>query len=98
MWTYEQAYGFTRLRVLVSAAELWFAIVFVWSWWPGSGCAAGRGCRGRSSPRRRRALLGVAAAQPGPVHRRAQRAAGYTRNDQIDSATWPSSPPMRCRR
>jgi hypothetical protein len=28
MWTYEQAYGFTRLRVLVSACELWLGVVF----------------------------------------------------------------------
>jgi hypothetical protein len=29
MWTYEQAYGFTRLRVLVSACELWLGVVFL---------------------------------------------------------------------
>ena len=29
MWTYEQAYGFSRLRVLVSACELWLGVVFV---------------------------------------------------------------------
>jgi hypothetical protein len=29
MWTYEQAYGFTRLRVLVSACELWLGAVFL---------------------------------------------------------------------
>jgi hypothetical protein len=28
MQTYEQAYGFTRLRILVSACELWFGVVF----------------------------------------------------------------------
>jgi hypothetical protein len=29
MWTYEQAYGFTRLRVLVSTCELWLGVVFL---------------------------------------------------------------------
>lgn len=29
MWVYEQAYGFTRLRLTVSAVELWLGIVFV---------------------------------------------------------------------
>jgi hypothetical protein len=29
MWAYEQAYGFTRLRILVSACELWLGVVFV---------------------------------------------------------------------
>ena len=29
MWAYEQAYGFTRLRVLVSACELWLGVVFL---------------------------------------------------------------------
>ena len=29
MWAYEQAYGFTRLRVLVSVCELWLGIVVV---------------------------------------------------------------------
>jgi hypothetical protein len=29
MWTYEQAYGFSRLRVLVSACELWLGVVFL---------------------------------------------------------------------
>jgi hypothetical protein len=29
MWVYEQEYGFTRLRVLVSAFELWLGVVFV---------------------------------------------------------------------
>jgi hypothetical protein len=29
MWAYEQAYGFTRLRLLVSVCELWLGIVFV---------------------------------------------------------------------
>jgi hypothetical protein len=29
MWTYEQAYGFTRLRVLVSVCEMWLGVVFV---------------------------------------------------------------------
>jgi hypothetical protein len=29
MWAYEQAYGFTRLRLLVSACELWLGGVFV---------------------------------------------------------------------
>ena len=29
MWTYEQAYGFTRLRLLVSACELWLGLVFI---------------------------------------------------------------------
>jgi hypothetical protein len=29
MWTYEQAYGFTRLRLLVSACELWLGLLFV---------------------------------------------------------------------
>jgi hypothetical protein len=29
MATYQQAYGFTRLRVLVSACELWLGVVFV---------------------------------------------------------------------
>ena len=29
MWTYEQAYGFSRLRVLVSVCELWLGVVFL---------------------------------------------------------------------
>jgi hypothetical protein len=29
MWVYEQEYGFTRLRVVVSAFELWLGVVFV---------------------------------------------------------------------
>jgi hypothetical protein len=29
MWTYEQAYGFSRLRVLVSVCELWLGLVFL---------------------------------------------------------------------
>jgi hypothetical protein len=29
MWAYEQAYGFTRLRLLVSACELWLGAVFL---------------------------------------------------------------------
>jgi len=29
MWTYEQAYGFSRLRILVSACELWLGVVFL---------------------------------------------------------------------
>src|SRR5690606_34756713 len=29
MWAYEQAYGFTRLRVLVSAVEVWLGVVLV---------------------------------------------------------------------
>jgi len=29
MWAYEQAYGFTRLRLLVSACELWLGVLFV---------------------------------------------------------------------
>ncbi|MBN1172327.1 MAG: DUF4173 domain-containing protein [Micromonosporaceae bacterium] len=29
MWVYEQAYGFTRLRLLVSAFELWLGLVFL---------------------------------------------------------------------
>ena len=29
MWAYEQAYGFTRLRVLVSVCELWLGALFV---------------------------------------------------------------------
>jgi hypothetical protein len=29
MWVYEQEYGFTRLRVLVSAFELWLGVVFL---------------------------------------------------------------------
>jgi hypothetical protein len=29
MWAYEQAYGFTRLRLLVSVCEVWLGVVFV---------------------------------------------------------------------
>lgn len=29
MWTYQQAYGFTVLRVLVSVAEVWIAVVYL---------------------------------------------------------------------
>jgi hypothetical protein len=29
MWAYEQAYGFTQLRLLVSVCELWLGVVFV---------------------------------------------------------------------
>jgi hypothetical protein len=29
MWTYEQAYGFSRLRILVTACELWLGVVFL---------------------------------------------------------------------
>ena len=29
MWAYEQAYGFTQLRLLVSAFELWLGVVFL---------------------------------------------------------------------
>ncbi|MEJ2858610.1 MULTISPECIES: DUF4153 domain-containing protein [unclassified Saccharothrix] len=29
MWVYQQAYGFTTLRVLVSACELWLALVYL---------------------------------------------------------------------
>lgn len=29
MWAYEEAYGFTRLRLLVSACELWLGVVFL---------------------------------------------------------------------
>ncbi|MEU4252316.1 DUF4173 domain-containing protein [Amycolatopsis sp. NPDC026612] len=29
MWTYQQAYGFTVLRLLVEVCELWFGVVFV---------------------------------------------------------------------
>jgi hypothetical protein len=29
MWTYEQAYGFSRLRLLVSACEIWLGVIFV---------------------------------------------------------------------
>jgi hypothetical protein len=29
MWTYQQAYGFTVLRLLVEVCELWFGAVFV---------------------------------------------------------------------
>jgi len=29
MWLYEDAYGFTRLRILVQAVELWLGLVFV---------------------------------------------------------------------
>jgi hypothetical protein len=29
MWTYEQAYGFSRLRLMVSAWEIWLGVIFV---------------------------------------------------------------------
>jgi hypothetical protein len=29
MWTYEQAYGFSRLRLMVSACEIWLGVIFV---------------------------------------------------------------------
>jgi MFS family permease len=29
MWTYEQAYGFSRLRLLVSACETWLGVIFL---------------------------------------------------------------------
>ena len=29
MWVYEQAYGFTRLRLVVSAFELWLGVLFL---------------------------------------------------------------------
>lgn len=63
MWTYEQVYGFTRLRVMVSAAELWFAIVF------GMVLVAGVRLRAAWLPRvvlasAALALLGVAALNP----------------------------------
>jgi hypothetical protein len=53
MWTYEQAYGFTRLRLLVSACELWLGLVFALV------LAAGIRLRGRWLPT---AALGTAAA------------------------------------
>jgi hypothetical protein len=53
MWTYEQAYGFTRLRLLVSACELWLGLVFVLV------LVAGIRLRGRWLPP---AALGTAAA------------------------------------
>ena len=72
MHVYEQAYGFTRLRVLVSAFELWLGAVFVLV------LAAGVRLRAAGCPARRPAsAVGRAArpgrAQPRPVHRRPQR-------------------------
>jgi hypothetical protein len=43
MWAYEQAYGFTRLRLLVGVCEIWLGVVFVLV------MAAGVRLRGRST-------------------------------------------------
>ena len=45
MWLYEDAYGFTRLRLLVQAVEVWLGLVFALI------CAAGIRLRGRWLPR-----------------------------------------------
>jgi FtsH-binding integral membrane protein len=63
MHTYEQAYGFTRLRVLVSVCELWLGSVLVMV------LAAGVRLRGRWLPEAATAaavvaLLGLAAGNP----------------------------------
>ncbi|HEY6747548.1 MAG TPA: DUF4173 domain-containing protein [Mycobacteriales bacterium] len=63
MHTYEQAYGFTRLRVLVSVAEAWLGSVLLLV------LAAGVRLRGRRLPEAAvaaavAALLGLAAANP----------------------------------
>ncbi|GAA3384423.1 DUF4173 domain-containing protein [Cryptosporangium minutisporangium] len=63
MWLYEDAYGFTRLRVLVQAAELWLGLVFVLV------AVAGIRLRGSWLPRTVLAtgaliLLGLAALNP----------------------------------
>jgi hypothetical protein len=43
MWAYEQAYGFTRLRLLVGVCEIWLGVVFLLV------MAAGVRLRGRST-------------------------------------------------
>ena len=53
MWAYEQAYGYTRLRLLVSVCEGWLGLVFVLVL-VGRGTAAGTlAAAGRRWPRPR---------------------------------------------
>ncbi len=72
MSVYEEAYGFTRLRVFVSAFEIWLGALFVLVLVAGvrlRAALAGPGGRGHLGADADRA----GRAQPGPVHRRSQR-------------------------
>jgi hypothetical protein len=82
MWLYEDEFGFTRLRILVHATELWLGVVFVLI------LVAGVALRGRWLPRAVvgagvLVLLGLAALNP-DAYIAEQNVARFERTGKID--------------
>ena len=94
MHVYEEAYGFTQLRLLVSVFEGWLGLLVLLV------MAAGIRLDGRWVPRAAvltagAALLGLAVLNPDALRRRAQR--GAVRRDREGRLGLPGRPVRRCR-